>query len=289
VIQAEVAQRVDRLEKASTPSSREEARSRLTDVVSRGKPSPAGLDAYANICSDELLRLVSNDGFENRLDAMLVLSTLDHASSGRTIARGLRSDDAAIRLMSARGLQRMHRKLAADPSACRVVLEELGRAGSRETDGVVLEVLYQALDFPSDVPDFSLGREAATALADTVKGRAEQLGAGKRDEYRDALAIRMAKTIHASAPQIQQRQLRVAFGELINILVGRFFARDTASEYRCTLAELIRDLESQLRAMMKDAGKSAPSGSIAVDCKADLKQQEPAARKATESLIQALP
>lgn len=262
-IETEVALRAKRLIDAGTDDDRRaSARERLTTTCHTKGATTAGLDAYAGACADELASLTTSEAFEAGFDAISVLVELDNANAAPALAVALKSPHAAIRYRAARGLQRLHKKLAKSREACREILRALGDAGAAEQQEVVLKMIYEAIDFGADMQDPDLADGCARALDAVFGRRLAELKAGRRNETTDLRGYQAAAGSYAAAGAAQKTRLIGHMAGFLTHAVARYFAEDTAEDYLPTLAELISEAENVIHAMIKASKKREPSKRI---------------------------
>lgn len=267
-MEAELSQRIKRFAEAGANESRRvEARDRLIRPAQAKGASKAGLDAYAEICADELRPVVTNPLFDLAQDALHILSALDNANTAPAYAAALESSNAAIRLIAARGIQSLHKKLADRQSACEDVLAALGRAGAAERNEHVLRVIYQAVNFPAAVPKFKYADAAAAALNTIFASRLQQLAGGSRDERRDVLGWAAATDCYGGAGVDQKALLMRNMAGFLQTIVDRFFDPDTGEEAYPALAAAADQIEKVIYELMKASKVPPPTQRVAARLK----------------------
>lgn len=283
-MEAEVALRFRRLTGAKSTDSRAEARDRITKTAQIPGASPAGLATYAKTCANEAAGLVSSESLDRATDGVMVLSDLDHPDTSDTLADALKSPHAAVRLMAARVIVKLHDKLKDDASRCRSLLSALGRAGAAEQDGIALRVIYQAIDFKANVSSFKSGAESADALATVLAARISQLESGGRDETNEEIAIDAAVRCYSDASKSTQSKLISLMSRLLGVGVERFFAADTASDYLPTLDRFLGRVDDAIRKMAE-----ASSSNSLKDCpKLRLSPRSAGSKKHQEDALKVL-
>ena len=290
-IQAEVATRARKLAEAGKdPRRRKATRDRLIGTSRIPKATRVGLDAYAQACDEELSPLVMDDDLNVALDAILVLEALDNAKTADALAQALSSPHEAVRYKAARGLELLHKEIAKQADACRTVLAALGRAGAVEKSEPVLRMIYRALHFSADVPNFRYAHECAAALNAVYAGRLRRLRQGSRDEWKDAPSLAIAADCYANATADQQRELVKHLAAFLAHDVDRYCDNSTAEEYYPTIAGLVADVEKILRRMIRDAGATPPSDRVSAHVKpsrpdARMKRDARAAVKSLKAVL----
>ena len=283
-MEAEVALRFRRLTGAKSTDSRAEARDRITKTAQIPGASPAGLATYAKTCANEAAGLVSSESLDRATDGVMVLSDLDHPDTSDTLADALKSPHAAVRLMAARVIVKLHDKLKDDASRCRSLLSALGRAGAAEQDGIALRVIYQAIDFKANVSSFKSSAESADALATVLAARISQLESGGRDETNEEIAIDAAVRCYSDASKSTQSKLISLMSRLLGVGVERFFAADTASDYLPTLDRFLGRVDDAIRKMAE-----ASSSNSLKDCpKLRLSPRSAGSKKHQEDALKVL-
>lgn len=282
-MEAELSQRIKRLADAGTNEPRRvEARDRLIRTAQAKGASKAGLDAYAEICAEELRPIMTNPLFDVAQDALLVLSALDNAFTAPAYAAALESPHAAIRLMAARGIQSMHKKLADRQSLCEDVLAALGRAGAAERNEHVLRVIYQAVNFPATVSKFKYADAAAAALNAIFTSRLQQLAGGSRDERRDAMGWAAVSACYSGAGSDQKALLMRNMAGFLQTVVHRYFDPDTGDEAHPALADAVDKIEKVIHDLMQASNVKPPANRLATRLKGRISN-----RKKAESEVQA--
>jgi hypothetical protein len=289
-IDAEVPDRVKKLEDATNEKDRARACEKILATAKTQGATKAGLDAYAEACSSLLESLVTKDSFETAFAAVYVLIELDSRGATPALAAALKSRYAAVRYRAARGIQAIHVKLKADQEQSKTALRALGEAGAAEQDRLVLNAIYQAIDFYTDVPDFQLGDDCAHALNLVFAARARLMGSGGYDELLDEPGFAAAAGSYATATAEEQVKLAKYMSGFLSHAVERYFASDTGDEYLPTLAGLIKKIEESLRAMIKASNKEAPGTTVAgeISGKGAAKKKQPAAAAALQELLTVL-
>ena len=262
-IEAEVAQRAKRLADAGKDDHRRNvAREILLKTSQISGTTQAGLDAYAEACASELASLTTSELFETSFDAISVLIELDNVNTAEALAAALRSRHAATRFRAARGLQRMHKKLANHQRACRKILRALGDAGAVEKQDVVLRVIYEAIDLSGDVKNPGAAEGCAHALNTVFESRLEQLESGKRNETVDLPGLRAAANCYAATNAEQKALLIGSVARFLTHTVDRYVAADTAEDHLPVLAKLIKTSEATIHSMIKASQKRPPSKKV---------------------------
>ena len=262
-LKAEVAQRCNRLlEPDTSPELRADQREKLVRSAKIDGASPAGLEAYAEYCAEELIGTVAGENYALALAAIMTLVDLDHAKCMEAYVAALASEHAAVRYLGAKGIKDVQVRVKDDRGACSTALGALGRAGATEKDELVLRMVYEAIDFPKVAKDFKFGGECAAALSAVFAGRLAKLEAGSRDELKDGPGIAYATTIYKQASPEQQAELIGLIERLMESAVNRYFESDTAKEFRPRLAGLINQEEQAIHAMIEASGKKPPGKKV---------------------------
>ena len=284
-MEAELAQRVKRLaDSGSNEPRRVEARDRLIRTAQTKGASKAGLDAYAEICADELRPVMTNALFVLAKDALLVLSALDNANTAPAYAAALESPHAAIRLMAARGIQSLQKKLADRQSECEDVLAALGRAGAAERNEHVLRVIYQAVNFPAAAPKFKYADAATAALNAIFTSRLQQLAAGSRDEKRDVLGWAAATDCYGGAGDEQKALLMRNMAGFLQTVVDRFFDPDTGEDAYPALTDAADRIEKIIHDLIKASNVAPPTQRVAARLKGRISDRKKARTEAQADL-----
>lgn len=288
-MEAELSIRVKRLKDAGSNSSlRAEAKERILRTAQTAGASRAFLDAYAEICANELTSLITGDALEPAAEALLILMDLDNAATSDALVEGLGAKHASVRLMSARAIQRLHGKLSGDGGKSRAVLRALGRAGAKESDEFVLRVIYQAIDFKASAKSFSAA-DAAEALVTVFDARVQSLASGSRDELKDEAGIEVAARCYADAKPGDKARLIGSMSAFIDNALTRYFDPDTAPEYLATLSRMTTRIEEAVRDMAKASGVNLSCDRLKLNPRAsDRMKQEPDARKVLDCINKAL-
>jgi hypothetical protein len=259
---SEVSDRVRKLESARSPADHTNARKKLINPSTIKGATPAGLDAFAIACAKELGPLTTSDKLETGMDAALVLQELNHAKAAEACATALSSSHAAVRMIAARGLQRLHPKIKDDAAMCETVLKAVGEAGAKEQDERVLRVLYQVTNFSKDAPEFKFAQQAARALNQILATRVSQLSSGSHDESRDEAGLEAATACYKAAGPEQGELGRNVYG-LLSAAVDRYLQPALDPSYRPVLAGLIGRIETALHGMIRDSNGKVPTQKIA--------------------------
>ena len=262
-LRSEVAQRAKKL--ADTGEDAERRKAAVAELIATSKiknASPAGLDAFALACGDELSSLVTHRQRGVARGAVRVLVVLDRVHTANALARALHSEHPEARFTAARGLHALHRAIAGQPATSRTVLRALGEAGAREKDELVLREIYRAINFCGDVPNMLQADESAKALLKVLTSRVDQLAGGSRDEWKDRLAYKAALDCFAKASPTQQRALLNGMAGFLSGLVDRYGDKGTSKAFLPTLRELVAEAEGALHKMMRAANLNAPADDI---------------------------
>lgn len=282
-MEAEISVRVKRLADAGANDARRaDARERILRTAQIKGASPAGLDAYAEICASELVPLLTNPLYEMAQDATLLLTDLNNPNTVRAFAVALESKYAAVRLIAARGIQTLHKKLADRQSDCEDALTALGKAGAAERNEHALRVIYQAINFPADVPNFKYKDSCAAALNAIFDARIQQLHGGSHDEQRDAEGLTAAAACYAGASPDQKARLMGHLVDFLQLSIDRYFDPDTGEESLPLLADAVDRIETVIYGMMKQSNVTPPSSRMAGKLKSKVSD-----RKKLETEIQA--
>jgi hypothetical protein len=282
-IEAEVNQRVKKLSEAAGDATRlADAKEKLTKPTKSKEASPAGLAALAQACAKALSPLVSDEDLDVGMAAVMILREMDDASCAEALAAAMRSPHQSIRLMGARSIQLLHKKLKGKKEACGVVLAALGQAGAAEKEPTVIRVIYDALKLDA-------GDDQADAVADAINqvlsGRVKVLNEGGRNEQLDLKGVEIAAACYARAAQPQRTALVRNLRDLLVHTVDHYFEPDIGSEQLPRISTTISRIETALMAMVKESKATPPSGKIADIIKAkstDKVKQEKQAREALE-------
>jgi hypothetical protein len=267
-MEAELSQRIKRLIESGTNEARRvEARDRLVRPAQAKGVSKAGLDAYSEICAKELEPVIASQISDVGLDALLFLSALDNPFTAPAYRAALESPHAAIRLMSARGIQSLQKKLADQQSECEDVLAALGRAGAAERNEHVLRVIYHAVNFPAAVPKFKYADAAAAALNAILASRLQQLSAGSRDEKRDVPGWAAADACYSGASDEQKTLLMRNMAGMLQIVVDRYFDPHTGEEAYPALADAADRIEKVIHDFIKASKVSPPANRVSARLK----------------------
>jgi hypothetical protein len=289
-IDAEVPDRVKKLEDATNEKDRARACEKLLATAKIQGATKAGLDAYAEACAGLLEPLMTKDPFETAFSALHVAIELDNRNTTPALAAALKSRYAAVRYRAARGIEALHAKLKGDQELSKTALQALGEAGAAEQDRLVLNAIYQAIDFYTEVPDFQLGDDCARALNLVFAARARLLSSGSYDELLDEPGFAAAAACYATAAPEEQVKLAKCMSQFLSHAVDRYFAPDTGEEYLPTLAALIKKIEDPLRTMIKASNKDVPGTTVAgeISGKGAVKKKQPAAQAALQELLAVL-
>jgi len=270
-IETEVTQRVDRLQRAGDDESRRaSARARLHDAIQSGRASPDGAAIYAAVVASRLGPIVDGEAFLPALDAAIVLARIPHPSITPALISALGSPHPAVRLKAARAIQPLRPQIARNAGLTADVLRALGRAGANETNELVLREVYRALDFPGAVNDFADAQACADALIQILESRAGRLEAGSRDASFDRTGVPVAAACYSGADAGSQARLVDLVHRLLAMAADRYFADDTAPEYRPTLEAHIRDAEAALFSMMQASNVAPPTQRVSAQLAGDI-------------------
>ncbi len=289
-MEAELSLRANRLRDAGTNAQlRTEARDRILKTAATSGATQGSLDAYAEICAGELSGITGAELLETAMEAVMILSQLNNAQTVDALAAGLRSRHAAVRLMSARSIQRLHDLIKDDQKKCSAVLRALGRAGAREPDEHVLRVTYQAVDFKSSVRNFKFADLSAKALTEIFQGRLEQLDGGSRDEMRDEYGIEAAARCYADGSRDDKAKLIGSLARFMEHTLARYFDPDMAAESLTAVVRYIGRIEDVLHEMAKASNVTLSCERLKLNPRsADKQDQDAASRAAIECIFTAL-
>lgn len=289
-MEAEVSLRVNRLREAGTNAQqRSEARDRILRTAAIKGVTTAALDAYSEICAEQLTGIVTGDQLETAMDAVLILGQFGNANTADTLAAGMRSRQPAVRLMCARAISRLHDQIKDDQKRCNTVLRALGRAGARESDEHVLRVTYQAADFKATVRNFKFAELSARTLAEIFQGRLEQLDSGSRDELRDEYGVEAAARCYADAAREDKARLISSLARFMEHALARYFDPDVATESLPPVVRYISRLEEVIHEMAKSSGTSIACDRLKLNPRAASRSdQEAASRRTMECIRNAL-
>ncbi len=291
-MEAEVSQRAKRLADAGpNEPQRADFKEKLIRTAQTKGASAAGLDAYAEICASELTPLVTQNLYEVAQDAVQTLTVLDNASTVPAFAAALTSEHAAIRLMAARGIQTLHAKLANRQAECEEALSALGKAGAVERNEHVLRVIYRAINFPIDVPNFKFADPCAAALNTVFGGRMQQIAGGSRDQQRDAEGLIAAAACYAGAGKEQKSRLMGHMADFLQSAVDRYLNPDTGEDSLTGLAGVVDRIETVIFDMMKQSNVTPPATRLSSRLKgriSDRKKLETEVRSTLNELLSVL-
>ena len=290
-ISTEVSERVKKLADAGTDSDqRRTARERLLGTPGLKTATKEFKAVYAETCARELSPLATSEVFETGFDAVMVLSSLNQVKTNETLAAALKSVHAATRLRAVRGLQALHKELAADPKLAKPVLRALGEAGAKETQTPVLRIIYQTIDLGSEAKDDQLADDCARALNTILVSRLERLNTGRRDETVDEHALEAAARYYTGAGEAQKKQLIDNLANCLRHAVDRYFAADTAEGHLPTLASLATKAEDAIHEMIKTSKARVPDKKVADALKkAGQKEQAQAALDELQAVLKGEP
>ncbi len=263
-IEAEVPERARKLaDAASNERERTRARERLLSTARTQGATKAALDVYAEVCSKELESAAASQNFTVGFDAVGVLIELDHPNASGALAKGLTSPHAAVRYRAARGLRLLQSKFKDDESKCRTIIRALAAAGATERDPAVLGMIYQAINFYPDVPDFKFGDESARALNVLLEGRLKRLREGGLDESLDLPAFDLAVACHAAAAEPERIRLAQHLAPFLSHAVLRYLDGHASEEQSAYLSTVVKRMEESMHALIKSSKKSVPKTSLA--------------------------
>ncbi len=261
-VDAEVAERVKGskglISAGTDKDRRESARQKLIATAQTPAATSAGLDAYARACAKHLAGLTSSERRETAFDAVWVLIELDNMHTAEALATALKSPHADVRFRAARGIELIHDRLGSNESACRRVLEALGKAGASEKQAPALMMIYQTIKGCAGGTSPAIAEECARAINAVFESRLRQLDAGKRNETIDQAGYEAAAACYSAASADRKTELVKHMARFLTHSVNRYFDPDTAPGYRPTLAKVINNAEGNLRGMIEASGKQAP-------------------------------
>jgi|CXWL01.1.fsa_nt_gi hypothetical protein len=288
-IEAEVAQRVKKLSEAVGDSARlQDAKERLTKPAKSKDASPAGLAALTQACAKELSSLVADEDLDLGMASVLILRELDDVGSAEALAAALRSSHASVRIMAARSIHLLHKKLKGKKEECETVISALGLAGAAEKNPFALRRIYEAIKID---PGTELADRIADALIQVLASRVRQLAQGSRDEQIDVEGVEAAAACYARAGATQRVGLMRNLSALLAAAVNHYFEPDIGSEQLPRIAKTIAGIEQAMTAMARESKATPPSVKIADITKtraSDRAKQEKQAREALAAWLKVL-
>ncbi len=290
-IQAEVPQRVKRLEEAGDDErNRERARERIITTAKTEGASQAGLDAYAASVSSALEPLAKTTKSTLGLDVVNILIELNNPNTALALAASLESTLPEVRYRAARGIQRLHKPLAEDERFARSVLSALGDAGKKEDSDLALRMIYEAIDFQADVENFRLGRAQADALLEIFAARIENMQSGLIDLSIDITSIETAAKAYTDADPRQRTRLMNAVLMFLDAAVARYFDDDSSDEARPLIASRVQLIENAMHEMIRTSGGTPPREKIGetLGGSGDIDTKRQSAITARDALLQLL-
>ena len=255
-IQVVVGDRVQDLIDATREKRRTQARKDLIGSMTGAKP--AFRDHYAQLCARTLSGIASTGQVQNAVDATLVLRALKHLATSGALASALSSRFGGVRYTAAGAVKDLHGDIK-DAQACTNLIAALGTAGARETDPLVLQTIYEALDIPSAGSDPGLANACVQALAAVFVGRSERIANGSRDESSDLAGYRAARTCYKEANAANQRTLRDHLRRFLSLTKTRHFDPDTGSGAKQVLRDTFNAAQDALGGMLTDSGANSPA------------------------------
>lgn len=286
-IEAEVPDRAKKLaDAASNEKERVKARDRLLGTVKTQGATKAGLDAYVEVCSKFLESSAASETFTVGFDAVGVLVELNHPNTTEALAKGLGSPHAAVRYKAAKGLRLLQGKIKGDESKCKSAIRALAAAGAAERDPVVLGVIYQAINFYPEDPEFKFGAECASALSVLLEGRLRRLHEGGLDETLDLPAFDLAAACQAAADEPERVRLVRHLAPFLSSAARRYLDGQTSEESAQSLSATVKRMEECLHGLIAASKKSPPRASLAGELasKAATERKQQAVRAALDEL-----
>jgi hypothetical protein len=283
-METEISSRVQQLTEAGANAQLRKERTDYLIRMSRLKgASPEGLAAFAELAAQELAQVTNTSNFDSAFAAMLVIVDISHAQTSAALASALSSEHPAVRYLAARGSKSLHTKLADDAKRSVALLQALGEQGAKETDPLVREMIYKALDFNSDAADFKHANAQADAMVAVFAGRMTTLAAGSNDEAGDLAGISAAAACYSKASKDTKIRLIASVTGLMELAITRYFASQTSVESLPKLAEVITAEEKAIRSMIQASKVQPPAKTIASALSGNDRQKNEAPTRAALS------
>lgn len=290
-IEAEVPQRVKRLEEAGTDDkARERARDRLISTAKTDGATKAGLDAYAAAVSSAIEPLTKTKTSTLGMDVLDILIDLNNPNTCTALATALESNLPEVRYRAARGIQRLHKEIAASDRFSRTVLSALGNAGKKEDSDLTLRMIYEAINFQADVEDFRYRNYQADALVDIFDARIARMQSAAIDQFVDLIGVETAAKAYTDADARQRTRLISDLLIFLDTSIARYFAGDTSDEARPMIARLVQQIENGMHEMIGASGSTPPREKIgdALRGGGDLDTKRQSMLTARDALLQIL-
>lgn len=160
-------------------------------------------EAFGRECGRSLKPLLGNTDVIIAHTAVQIIAQCSAAASCDALATALSSPHAAVRYRAARAIEALHGRLKL-PQEYEPVLDALGQAGAAETDPIVLDRIYRAVDFGGG-GQFAGQAAIAKALVTILDARLKAFENGVRHESVDVPAFEAAGRVYAA---VRDEELR---------------------------------------------------------------------------------
>lgn len=192
-VRAWVDERVAALGRAKRPNDQKRARDDLIKPFEAEGATAQFRDLYGRECGRALAPLVGGPDFNFAHPLALLLLRMPVVGTADALLSAIQSPHAAVRYQAAKGLRALHAVLS-DPAEYGPVLDALSQAGIAESEPIVVEAIYRAIDF-SDVKGFTGADAVARALIPILRSRFLQLETRSRHEVADIPAFQAIASV----------------------------------------------------------------------------------------------
>jgi hypothetical protein len=190
--------------------------------------TPAFKEAFAAVCVAAIGPALNGAEVVPATRLLAVLTALNEAAAQPIFLNALKDERPPMRLVAAAGLRNLRVKLSrAGGPFVTGTLSALKDAGTNETSTVVLETIYQALDFAEVVPSPPEPQANIAAVLDLLAARAAQHEQGSvKAEAAEIVGLRVAGALRGSMTDADKKRFTEAAGALLKYAVTQYIAGD---------------------------------------------------------------
>lgn len=226
-----------------------------------GTATQAYREAYVAECRGAVAATYKTAENAPATQMLSLLTRLNDATTYDVFVAALKDSRPAIRMSAAVGLRNLRPRLnLAGGKFLTETLAALRDAGGRETSKIVLQTIYQAMNFPGAGAQPVETKPIVEAVLGVLETRAKQYAANKvRAEGAEVTGLKVGSAVRAFMDEAQQKQFIVIAAEMLRYGVHVYVSGEKTEKggIKLPMARrrdtelLIREAERVLREMLK--------------------------------------
>ncbi|MFQ5490162.1 MAG: HEAT repeat domain-containing protein [Phycisphaerae bacterium] len=223
-------------DKAERIKAAQEFRAAIVAELNHAQSTPQYLQRLAERFSTKAVAEFRADGDHSvALAVAMALRQIGRVATRDALTAGLRHADPGVRYTCAATYAALVNDLSADAATARNTIATLKDAGKAETNGVVLQAIYQALTYERA----RFVGDTTQALAEIFAARARRRAAGQdvRADRAELTAYYYLQKVRSNIPQQAVAPLVRSLAALLTLDVAR---------YPSALPEELRDLQERI-------------------------------------------